>query len=127
MAKNSESQAFTPIFHPIRPYPGNIPELGWGNTAVARIKTVAFQVLNIQEIDVQIQTVNDIPTFTIIGLPVKAVGKSRERVRAALRSIGLALPPRRIVINLSPADVRNEGSHFILPIAVGVLLQDELE
>ena len=94
---------------------------------VAQIKTVAFPVINIQEIDVQIQTVNDIPTFTIIGLPVKAVGKSRERVRAALRSIGLALPPRRIVINLSPVDVRNEGSCFILPIAVGVLQQDELE
>nr|MBC8452096.1 ATP-binding protein [Rhodospirillaceae bacterium] len=101
--------------------------------AVARIKTVAFQGIDTLEIDVQIQMANGIPAFTIVGLPDKAVGESRERVRAALGSIGLALPPRRIVVNLSPADVLKEGSHFDLPIAVGLLIamgvlqQDELE
>lgn len=73
------------------------------------------------------------PAFTVVGLPDKAVGESRERVRAALGSIGLALPPRRIVVNLSPADVLKEGSHYDLPIAVGLLIsmgvlqQDELD
>ncbi len=100
---------------------------------VARIKTVAFQGIDTLEIDVQIQMSNGIPAITIVGLPDKAVGESRERVRAALGSIGLALPPRRIVVNLSPADVLKEGSHFDLPIAIGLLIamgvlqQDELE
>ena len=87
--------------------------------AVARTKTVAFQGIDTLEIDVQIQMTNGMPTFTAVGLPDKAVGESRERVRAALGSIGLALPPRRIVVNLSPADVLKEGRHYDLPIAVG--------
>ena len=87
--------------------------------AVARTKTVAFQGIDTLEIDVQIQMTNGMPAFTVVGLPDKAVGESRERVRAALGSIGLALPPRRIVVNLSPADVLKEGS---LPIAVGLLI-----
>jgi len=100
---------------------------------VARIKTVAFQGIDTREIDVQIQMTNGMPAFSVVGLPDKAVGESRERVRAALGSIGLALPPRRIVVNLSPADVLKEGSHYDLPIAVGLLVsmgvlqQDELD
>ena len=101
--------------------------------AVARTKTVAFQGIDTLEIDVQIQMTNGMPAFTVVGLPDKAVGESRERVRAALGSIRLALPPRRIVVNLSPADVLKEGSHYDLPIAVGLLIsmgvlqQDELD
>ena len=87
--------------------------------AVARTKTVAFQGIDTLEIDVQIQMTNGVPAFTVVGLPDKAVGESRERVRAALGSIRLALPPRRIVVNLSPADVLKEGRHYDLPIAVG--------
>ena len=87
--------------------------------AVARTKTVAFQGIDTLEIDVQIQMTNGMPAFTVVGLPDKAVGESRERVRAALGSIRLALPPRRIVVNLSPADVLKEGRHYDLPIAVG--------
>ena len=64
--------------------------------------------------------------MTIVGLPDKAVAESRERVRAALTSIGLALPPKRITVNLSPADVLKEGSHFDLPIALGLLLAMEV-
>ena len=90
--------------------------------AVARTKTVAFQGIDTLEIDAQIQMTNGMPAFTVVGLPDKAVGESRERVRAALGSIGLALPPRRIVVNLSPADVLKEGSHYDLPIAVGLLI-----
>ncbi len=62
-----------------------------------------------------------LPAFTIVGLPDKAVAESRERVRAALQAIGLALPPKRITVNLAPANVANEGSHFDLPIAIGLL------
>ena len=87
--------------------------------AVAHTKTVAFQGIDTLEIDVQIQMTNGMPAFTVVGLPDKAVGESRERVRAALGFIGLALPPRRIVVNLSPADVLKEGRHYDLPIAVG--------
>ena len=73
-------------------------------------------------VEVQVQIAGGLPAFTIVGLPDKAVGESRERVRAALSAIGLSLPPRRITINLSPADVVKEGSHFDLPIALGLLI-----
>jgi len=63
-----------------------------------------------------------LPAFQIVGLPDKAVGESRERVRATLAAIGLALPPQRITVNLAPADVLKEGSHFDLPIALGLLV-----
>jgi magnesium chelatase family protein len=63
-----------------------------------------------------------LPAFTIVGLPDKAVAESRERIRAALTSIGLALPPKKITVNLSPADLQKEGTHFDLPIILGVLV-----
>jgi magnesium chelatase family protein len=88
---------------------------------VARVKTVAFQGIDTLDIDVQVHIASGLPRFTIVGLPDKAVGESRERVRAALASLGLALPPKRITINLSPADVAKEGGHFDLPIALGLL------
>lgn len=64
---------------------------------------------------------NGIPAFNVVGLPDKAVGESRERVRAALSAVGLALPPQRITVNLAPADLPKEGSHYDLPIALGIL------
>ncbi len=88
---------------------------------VARIKTVAFQGIDVMDIDVQVQLSSGLPSFQIVGLPDKAVAESRERVRAALHAIGLSLPPKRLTVNLSPADVLKEGSHFDLPIALGVL------
>lgn len=88
---------------------------------VARAGTVAFQGIDVLEVDVQVEMASGIPAFTIVGLPDKAVGESRERVRAALRSMGLAMPPKRITVNLAPADVAKEGSHFDLPIAIGLL------
>ncbi len=89
---------------------------------VARINTVAFQGVETLDIDVQVHIANGLPTFTVVGLPDKAVAESRERVRAALGALGLALPPQRITVNLSPADVLKEGSHFDLPIALGLLV-----
>ena len=100
---------------------------------VARIHTVAFQGIEVLPIEVQVQMAPGLPSFLVVGLPDKAVAESRERVRAALNAIGLALPPKRIVVNLSPADVQKEGSHFDLPIAAGLLVAmgvlpgDELE
>jgi magnesium chelatase family protein len=88
---------------------------------VARIRTVAFQGVDVLPVDVQVQVSSGLPAFTVVGLPDKAVGESRERVRAALVAIGLALPPQRITVNLAPADVAKEGSHYDLPIALGLL------
>jgi magnesium chelatase family protein len=88
---------------------------------MARIRTVAFQGIEVLPIDVQVHMASGMPAFAIVGLPDKAVGESRERVRAALNALGLALPPQRITVNLSPADVVKEGSHFDLPIAIGLL------
>jgi magnesium chelatase family protein len=89
---------------------------------IARINTVAFQGIDVLPIDVQAQVAAGLPAFTLVGLPDKAVGESRERVRAALNAIGLALPPKRITLNLAPADVQKEGSHFDLPIACALLV-----
>lgn len=89
---------------------------------VARVNTVAFQGIDVLAIDVQVQMTGGQSTFTVVGLPDKAVGESRERVRAALYALGLALPPKRITVNMAPADVLKEGSHFDLPIALGLLV-----
>ncbi len=89
---------------------------------IAHIPTVAFSGVEVQPIDVQVQVSPGLVAFTIVGLPDKAVAESRERVRAALHSMGLALPAKRITVNLSPADVLKEGSHFDLPIALGLLV-----
>ena len=88
---------------------------------VARVGTVAFQGVEVLDVDVQVQVARGMPAFRIVGLPDKAVAESRERVRAALSAMGLALPARRITVNLSPADLLKEGSHFDLPIALGLL------
>ena len=89
---------------------------------VARINTVAFMGIDVVDVDVQVQMASGLPAFGIVGLPDKAVAESRERVRAALGALGLALPPKRIIVNLAPADLLKEGSHFDLPIALGLLV-----
>jgi magnesium chelatase family protein len=93
-----------------------------GKQMIAHIPTVAFAGVEVQPIDVQVQISPGIVGFTVVGLPDKAVAESRERVRAALHSMGLAMPAKRITVNLSPADVLKEGSHFDLPIALGLLV-----
>jgi magnesium chelatase family protein len=89
---------------------------------VAHVGTVAFQGIDALAVDVQVQLASGLPAFTVVGLPDKAVAESRERVRGALGAIGLALPPKRITVNLAPADLPKEGSHYDLPIAIGLLL-----
>lgn len=89
---------------------------------VAHVATVAFVGIEARAVDVQVQIASGLPAFAIVGLPDKAVAESKERVRAALSAIGLGLPPKRITVNLAPADLPKEGSHFDLPIAVGLLV-----
>lgn len=88
---------------------------------VQRVSTVAFEGIEARAVDVQIQVAPGLPAFTIVGLPDKAVSEARERVRAALLASGLALPARRITVNLAPADLPKEGSHYDLPIALGLM------
>lgn len=88
---------------------------------VAIGSTVAYLGLEARSVEVQVQVSPGVPAFVIVGLPDKAVAESRERVRGALSAIGLALPPKRITVNLSPADLPKEGAHYDLPIALGLL------
>lgn len=89
---------------------------------VARITTFAFEGIDAKPVDVQVHMAGgNQPAFMIVGLPDKAVAESRERVRAAFSAIGLALPPKRITVNLAPADLPKEGSHYDLAIALGVM------
>ena len=87
----------------------------------SHVATVAFQGIEALPVDVQAHFLSGQVQFTIVGLGDKAVAESRERVRAALHAIGLALPGKRLAVNLSPADLPKEGSHFDLPIALAVL------
>jgi len=88
---------------------------------VQRVATVAFEGIEARTVDVQVQVAPGLPAFNIVGLPDKAVSEAKERVRAALIASGLALPARRITVNLAPADLPKEGSHYDLPIALGLM------
>jgi magnesium chelatase family protein len=88
---------------------------------VTRVSTVAFEGIEARAVDVQVQISPGNVVFTVVGLPDKAVGESRERVRSALIASGLALPAKRITINLAPADLPKEGSHYDLPIALAIM------
>ncbi len=88
---------------------------------VCRAHTVAFQGVDARPVEVQCAVSPGLPAFSIVGLPDKAVSEARDRVRSALSAMAIALPSKRITINLSPADLPKEGSHFDLPIAMALL------
>ena len=88
---------------------------------VALAYTVAFEGVEARRVEVQCALAPGIPAFSIVGLPDKAVSEARERVRSALSALNIALPSKRITVNLSPADLPKEGSHFDLPIALALL------
>jgi len=88
---------------------------------VQRVSTVAFEGIEARAVDVQVQVSPGLPAFHVVGLADKAVSEARERVRSALIASGLALPARRITVNLAPADLPKEGSHYDLPIALGLM------
>ncbi|TGD44323.1 ATP-binding protein [Pseudotabrizicola sediminis] len=88
---------------------------------VAKAYTVAFEGVEARLVEVQCAVSPGMPGFTIVGLPDKAVSEAKERVRAALSAMSIALPTKKITVNLSPADLPKEGSHFDLPIALALL------
>ncbi len=83
--------------------------------------TVAFEGVDARMVEVQCAVSPGLPAFSIVGLPDKAVSEARDRVRSALSAMSIALPSKRITVNLSPADLPKEGSHFDLPIALALL------
>lgn len=87
----------------------------------SRVVTVAFQGVEARRVDVEVQLASGEVRFMLVGLGDKAVAESRERVRAAFAGLGLAMPSRRIIANLAPADLPKEGSHYDLPIALAVM------
>lgn len=93
---------------------------------LARSYTVAFEGVEARMVEVQCAVAPGMPNFALVGLPDKAVSEARERVRAALSAMSIALPSRRITVNLSPADLPKEGSHFDLPIALALLAALEI-
>lgn len=93
---------------------------------VSRAYTVAFEGVEARQVEVQCAVTSGMPAFSIVGLPDKAVSEARDRVRTALGSMAIALPSKRITINLSPADLPKEGSHFDLPIAMALLAALEI-
>ena len=100
---------------------------------VAHVYTIALRGIEAVEVDVQAQLAAGLPSIIVVGLGDKAIAESRERVRSAFSAMGLAVPPKRITINLAPADLAKEGTHFDLPIAlsilqaIGVLSLEQLE
>ncbi|MEH7829761.1 YifB family Mg chelatase-like AAA ATPase [Gemmobacter denitrificans] len=88
---------------------------------VARAFTVAFEGVEARLVEVQCAVSPGLPGFSVVGLPDKAVSEAKERVRAALSALSIALPAKRITVNLAPADLPKEGSHFDLPIALALL------
>ena len=87
----------------------------------ARVVSVAFEGVEARRVDVEVQTTGGAVQFMLVGLADKAVAEARERVRGAFAGLGLALPPKRIVANLAPADLPKEGNHFDLPIALALM------
>jgi magnesium chelatase family protein len=92
-----------------------------GGRMVARVVTVAFQGVEARRVDVEVQLTGGEQVMVVVGLGDKAVAESRERVRGAFTGLGLAMPGKRIVVNLAPADLPKEGSHYDLPIALAVM------
>lgn len=88
---------------------------------VSRVSTVSFEGINALPVDVQVMVSPGKKNIHIVGLPDKAVAESRERVQSALHASGLSMPPKKVTVNLAPADLPKEGSHFDLPIALGLM------
>lgn len=88
---------------------------------VARVTTIAFEGIEAVPVDVQVMVAPGKAGMQIVGLADKAVAESRERVQAALHASGLSMPPKKVTVNLAPADLPKEGSHYDLPIALGLM------
>ena len=88
---------------------------------LAKILTPAFSGIDVIKVSVEVMISSGLPKFAIVGLPDKAISEAKERIQSAFSAMGFSLPAKRIIVNLAPADVVKEGSHFDLPIAVAIL------
>jgi magnesium chelatase family protein len=88
---------------------------------VEEVKTLTFHGIDVVDVNVEVHISSGMPAFILVGLADKTIAESKERVRAAINSLGISLPAKRIVINLAPADILKEGSHFDLAIACCLL------
>ena len=88
---------------------------------ISKIRTICFSGIQVIDVDVEVHFAKGQPGITIVGLGDKAVKESIDRIRASLSTLGLILPPQRITINLAPADIVKEGTHYDLPIILGIL------
>lgn len=88
---------------------------------ISKVKSICLAGIEGFIIDVEVDVAVGLPTFEIVGLPDSSVKESKERIRFALKNIGIDVPPRRIIVNLAPAFRKKEGTHLDLPIAIGIL------
>ena len=93
---------------------------------VSHVTTATVLGLEAYKISVEVDLVQSIPGVTIVGLPDTAISEARERVRSAIKNSGYLFPNKKVVINLAPADIRKEGTNYDLPIAIGILAEDEV-
>lgn len=93
---------------------------------VNRVKSGTVIGLNAYEVWVETDVVNSLPAFSIVGLPDTAVNEARDRVKSAIKNSGYTFPSRKVVVNLAPADLKKNGTGFDLPIAIGVLIEEEI-
>lgn len=93
---------------------------------VNKVTTATVIGLNAYKVDVEIDTTNSLPKISVVGLPDTAVNEARDRVRSAVKNSGFTFPNRKVIINLAPADLKKEGTNFDLPIAVGILAEEEV-
>jgi len=93
---------------------------------VNKVRTATAIGLNAYEISVETDVLNGLPSFSIVGLPDTAITEARDRVRAAIKNSNYTFPSKKVIINLAPADLKKEGSHFDLPIAIGLLIEEEV-
>jgi magnesium chelatase family protein len=89
---------------------------------IAKISTICFAAIDVIEIEVEVHFARAKPELTIVGLCNKAISESRDRIKASFNSLGITLPPRKITVNLAPADILKEGTHYDLAIALGILI-----
>ena len=90
------------------------------------VKTMSLHGLDGYLINVEVDISSGMPSWDIVGLPDTSVKESKERVRTAIKNSGIEFPSRKIIVNLSPASTKKEGSIFDLPIAIGILLATDV-
>lgn len=93
---------------------------------VNRVQSGTVIGLNAYKIWVETDVINSLPAMSVVGLPDAAVNEARDRVKSAIKNSGYTFPSRKVVVNLAPADVKKNGTGFDLPIAIGILIEEEV-